>query len=908
MAIVILFTTSATNAVTSFSWINDPLAFQKGSDTTAAPTSLNSNIDCHAQDSSTCAVPTTYGGASQNGTVRLNGTEVFRPVITYVDNRQHFLGVPNSATVISYTTEPPYGFYLYFNYNFGSSITRVPVFGGGIQYQINRPPDGKLVDKTNRRLAADYGSLNFSKNGQWMVVSMPNVAMLRVNLQTFEVIPFAGGFNYTIGIDPAIRTAISNDGRYAAVSSKGFNTFKIYDLDTCAPTPNTITGPVLCRSRDLKSFINQRLPGYSFSSNVEFINNDGLSFYGTYLVGTNRKTAKILIGASGSIAHQLDLLGVGESYISGEGAFNYQSGTDTADNKCHLSLISYPYLIGRDLNYNSYHSVACSGGRADDITNSGLDYRGQAQNRTILRSERTAQDVDSIFASFKPGYVNQSDFVSRYQPKVILLSIGGNDIGFSKIVTRCAAPWELTICYSNYEDRLELVREMNNQVFPRLVQTYQTIKSAGAPDSRIYVIGYPQIAKPGGNCALNIHLNQEEILFSEQLISYLNTVIKLATLKAGVSYVDTEDAFNGHRLCEAKPGSVAINGLTLGNDAPFSFGPIGNESYHPNDLGHQLLENNILATTHNLTDPMPIANLSIIPPSEANLGILNAPPSGRAVSALQYDDNISDNLVFAQSSAPLIVDGSQHALKPLTSYRVELHSDPVILGSYSTDATGNLNTQIQIPTSTSPGEHSLHIYGTNLAGDSIDVYKSIYVGASSSDYDGDGIPNSSDNCVFIAPSGQDYDQDGIDDACDDVISEPPPAELNQNPTEQLPTLPSQPLMPALPVSVGTSSSGFLNQDAADVLDLVFTTFPQAPAFVNQTSSPASISGPTFTDLTYAHQTAPTQSLILNRPTVLSAKTNRQTTNSHNRSTKIITFLTGGVVATGLAAGIYRKYF
>ena len=769
-----IFLAGSTKADT-FSWLTSALSFQKGPDVTAAPMSLNSNIDCQKQSDSTCSMPTNYGAATQQGTVRLNGASGFQSVISYIDNRQHFLPVPNSSTFMSYTTEPPYGFYLYFNYNFASSISKVMV-GSGFQYQVNRPPDGRLVDKANHRLAADYASMNFSSNGQWMVVSMPNVAMLRVNLQTFEVVPFGNGFNYTIGIDPAIRTAITNDGRYAVVSSQGFNTFKIYDLSSCSAVPDTINGPVACQSRGLQPFLNQQLPGYSFSSNVKFISNSGLSTYATYLVGAARKTALVTIGASNEISSEVQLLGMGESYISGEGAFDYQAGTDTVDNKCHLSLISYPYLSGHDLNFDSYHSIACSGALTNDIND--ISIPTGAKKPQYPGKESPSFD-DSIYSSYLPGYRAQVAFVARYRPQTILLSIGGNDIGFSKIVTRCGVPWELTTCYSSYEDRLELVREINNSLFPKLVQTYQTIKNSDTPDARIYVVGYPQIAKPGGNCAVNVHLRDAEVLFSQQLISYLDSVIQLAASKAGVYYVDAQDALNGHRLCEAKGGSVAVNGLTLGNDLPTPFGPIGNESYHPNDLGHQLLENKILATTHNLTDLMPAPHLNVVPPAENNLEILNAVHSARAVIPTQYDDSISTDLVYAGSPTSISVDGAQHALKPSTSYRIELHSTPVILGNYSTDSSGILSSQVTIPASTAPGSHTLHIYGTSIAGDLIDIYKTIFVGASPNDFDGDGIANSSDPCQFITPTGQDYDQDGIDDACDGRILDPPAATTPQ---------------------------------------------------------------------------------------------------------------------------------
>ncbi len=55
------------------------------------------------------------------------------------------------------------------------------------------------------------------------------------------------------------------------------------------------------------------------------------------------------------------------------------------------------------------------------------------------------------------------------------------------------------------------MREINAQ-FYRLTGMYNQIKAAADPRTRIYVIGYPQIAVPDGTCALNVHLNNDEII------------------------------------------------------------------------------------------------------------------------------------------------------------------------------------------------------------------------------------------------------------------------------------------------------------------------------------------------------------------------------------------------------------
>jgi lysophospholipase L1-like esterase len=745
------------------------LALQQQGGLSTTPVSINGNIDCIQEQNAVCSIVTGYGQANTSGAVRLSNSSDFLPVYNYIDNHQHFIAVPNSKLAISYTTGPVYGFNLYFNYGFSSSIKKVND-ALGLHYQIIKPPDARLTDGSNHLLPADYASISFSENGRWMVVSEPNVAMLRVDLETFEAIPFAPGFNYTLGLNPAPQTAITNDGRYAAVSSKDFNRFNVYDLNTCGAVPITISGPVSCQSRDLGSFMQQKISGYTSTTNLRFITEDAMGIYVNYSEGTQHQTSKYILSTGDGAIHQQDYLALGDSYISGEGAFEYLDGTDTSNNQCHVSALSYPYLLGLELNYNSYHSAACSGATTNDITDSSEDYKGQTNLHESRKGLDSDSQIPSILSSFQPGYIDQLDFVSQYQPKIITLSVGGNDIGFSAKLQSCL---ELGTCYSTYEDRLEFVREVNGK-FDSLVNTYAKIKNADAPDALIYVIGYPQIALPGGNCALNVHMNNDELNFTEQAISYLDAVISQAAAKAGVFYVDTQDALFGHRLCEAGPGSAAMNGLTAGNDFPDRFnGPIGRESYHPNAFGYQLLEDKILAATHNLSSPMPAVDPNAAPPAETGLDILSAPRSSRAIKVTEYEPNLINDAIYKEVPSDINIDGASHSLAPSSTLQAEIHSIPTILGTYTTDSTGSLNAQLTIPASLPAGYHSLHFFGNDIAGQTIDIYKIIYVAGTADDIDGNGIADDAQKCVGLDPSGQDFDQDGIDDSCDADIAQPP---------------------------------------------------------------------------------------------------------------------------------------
>jgi lysophospholipase L1-like esterase len=788
VALLACLAVSSARADSQNPWISNGLSLQRQAETKSIPASLNGNIDCAKEDAFNCSVSTTYGVATQNSSIRLNGTSDFLPTYSNIDNHQHFLPIPNSNSFITYTAEPVYGFYLYFNYNLSSHLS-MRNNGLGAYYQVISPPDGVLSDKANHKLAADYNSMSFSQNGQWMVVSDPNAAMLRVNLETFEALPFATGFNYSLGLDPNIKTAITNDGRYAVVESREFNRFTIYDLDTCGDVPDTITGPVNCQSRDLSGFMSQQIAGYSFTSYLRFLDDDTLSAYSTSTIGPINQTFRYIISPD-KISDQLQYLALGDSYISGEGAFNYIGGTDQPDNKCHLSSLAYPFLIGRGLNYDSYHSVACSGAVTEDIIDTSDHYKGQADNKQIEWVKRKPESTNSIFSSFKPGYATQIAFIKRYEPQAVTISVSGNDVGMIGKLKSCIAPGT---CFSTYEERLGFVQDVN-KVFPKLVDTYTKIRNAGPPDMRIYAIGYPQIAKSGGDCALNVHLDSDEVIFTTQAIDYLDGVIKAAAAKAGIYYADTEDALYGHRFCEAGPGSVAMNGITAGNDLPKRFdGPIGSESYHPNPFGYQLMEDKILEVTDNLTAPMPEPNPNARIPSPDSSGILNAPKSGVPAGQSEYDQNLSEDLAYVSSPMDVSITGAEHSLGANSPLRAELHSTRISLGDYKTDANGNLTARVTIPPDIPAGYHSLHIYGADISGQAIDIYKEIYIGYSADDLDGNGTKDSLQKCIGVVESNQDTDRDGIDDSCDGDISMPPagptqPAAITTTISSQTPEL------------------------------------------------------------------------------------------------------------------------
>ena len=766
--------------------VESPLAWQSSGNPTLQKTldlspntyPSESNFDCDEVTIRTsgaaiaqpdCMVNVPFGQVGSNGVV-FSGSSESVPV---VPERPYFglQPIPGQNMVATYTSSSVVGVYVHFYNSIRDKLEHTQlVINGAWQYTIRGKPDFSLKDSSGKLLVVNPSAMAFSTNGAWMVADVPWQGFVRVNLATFDVQPFAPSMQQPG--DYSQRTAqlaISNDGRSVVLKPSNFEEFKVYDLAKCTGGTLPVTpGSDLCNSRNYWEILSVQIPSLWIIYQPRFTNDAQISFTATYeRVQGNFKAANYTLTAPGEDPNGISYLGMGDSFASGQGAFSYMDGTDTANNTCHLSSRAYAFLL-RDHVLPGGQTVACSGAKTRDIIEVSNSYEGQVKDK--IPKERR-ENLKEVLSNFTPGFLPQSEFIDKYRPEAITLGIGGNDIGFSNIVASCVSPINPeNSCFHTYEDRLELAQRVNG-VFDRLVSTYRTVAK---PGKRVYVTGYPQIALPGGDCAANVHLDSHELRLAADLIDYLNTVIETAAGKAGVKYVNVSDAFTGHRLCETKSNDVAVNGFTVGrDDGVGSIDFIGAESYHPNVFGHDLLERTIRQRTANLTQPMPVPNPALqapaLPPSAEDP---NLPRSGRPINRVVTDDTMVPSLLVRGEEATLLVDKLTAVLRPTTVYSLVLHSTPLLLRTATTDAMGNLESTIQIPAAVEPGFHTLHVYGLNMAGQPIDVYKTVYVAASEADYNGDGVPNISDPCDFILPANQDTDRDGTDDACDANIARP----------------------------------------------------------------------------------------------------------------------------------------
>jgi hypothetical protein len=216
---------------------------------------------------------------------------------------------------------------------------------------------------------------------------------------------------------------------------------------------------------------------------------------------------------------------LGDSYSSGVGTRTYISdGTS-----CQRSTYAYPYLISSQRGF-TLSFQACSGAKIPDVTTKQL---GTLSSATTF----------------------------------VTISVGGNDAGFSSVITECAQPGWMSDC-NGAIDRAQAY--INNSLPGALSTLYSTIRSK-APNAKVVVVGYPRIFN-GEDCNAGTWFSPSEENRLNYTADLLNSKTSAAASAKGFSFANPTSRFLGHAVCDDVEW---INGLS---------NPVS-ESYHPNRTG-----------------------------------------------------------------------------------------------------------------------------------------------------------------------------------------------------------------------------------------------------------------------------------------------------------------------------------
>ncbi len=633
-----------------------------------------------------------------------------------------------------------------------------------------------------------------SENGRfvaWVNSSSSGTRYKLIDLTTKQITTFYGephAFDEATPYWPKIR--VSNDGKYVAI---GLATdIDIWHLGDCGSVNLSEADPfdssLACKSRHIdRTVIGEPVSGHFETSDYTFSGDNGqFSFYG----GPNANNFQLFtLSAPGYVAPRLEYLALGDSYSSGEGDTEqdqfgrkyYTSFTDVEENfslgrpreKCHVSTRSYPYLLARSMNLalnepRQWATVACSGAKIWDVKGQASSlYEGQ--EKQLIRYSMDDLKTQAL-NEFIPGRQKQIEFVKKYKPKVITLTMGGNDVGFADKIKKCLI-FPNTCEYATDESKSSLASIIKDQ-FDSLKSLYKDLYLASGSLSKIYVLGYPQFINSNKNasCGTNIgFLDDQERQMITAGVSYLNNVIKKATEAAGVKYINIEDSLNGHKLCDGD--DVYVTGIAAWGRSE------NQESFHPNSKGNNAIASQVWREGNVNNDSLfdynicPGSDQDICPDLSATKDSVQIPVY---FQSSQTDQNIKNKTISSKEvkkGAPIDIFLESYTFLPGSTVRITLHSDPVELGRYLVGQDGSLTSTTVIPSEIPVGYHTIIIEGSTYSGELIEYEQTILVlGLSDSDIDEDGISDDIDKCLFLPAINIDIDFDGIDDACDPQIN------------------------------------------------------------------------------------------------------------------------------------------
>lgn len=440
------------------------------------------------------------------------------------------------------------------------------------------------------------GALAASQNGRWLAVELIDTGTALVDLFTLETRRITDrAYRYGFGMDPQSEMAVSNDGRSVVVtgSNNGFALFAVGN--DCGekmtwPLQATIVPPGrACPYTDMAigSIVQGFYYGWRpiFHPTLPQLTVRVAKYYGESQLVTFTKGLDAVV--------PMGYMGLGDSFSSGEGETSadfYLPLTNADTERCHTSRRSYPFLIG-GIQKVEARNIACSGAKMADIIGLG-EYSGQKQRLKGKENTETLQQEARV--SIVPGRVRQSEFLTLYQPDIVSIGIGGNDSGIMDKLRVCAMPGQCDWVGSHRRKEAAAEIDALETGYEAMFRSMQD----ELPLGKIIAIGYPDPIAPAGECdaITDALFTLEEREFLHRSIIRLNRVMKRAAERRGIQYVDIEDVFSGHKLCQS---SAAMNGIRLGTASELmgslqSFRLVKAESYHPTPFGHALIAQRVI--------------------------------------------------------------------------------------------------------------------------------------------------------------------------------------------------------------------------------------------------------------------------------------------------------------------------
>ena len=226
------------------------------------------------------------------------------------------------------------------------------------------------------------------------------------------------------------------------------------------------------------------------------------------------------------------IVSLGDSFSSGEANPPFEQGTNTSADRCHRSSRSWPRLLG----VRASEHFACSGAVLDDLFSA------------------TKPSPDDVPQMERLRTIAQSITV-----KAVVITIGGNDVGFRQVLSSCRTPLHRCLTDVNAD------RSKIDGVAARIAGVAIPAIKAAAPGARVLLVGYPRLFPEEQDETTHCGwLSDRERVQLNELASYLDQKQGEAAQQAGVEFISVLDRLDGHELCSRDPWLWPISILNCG--------------------------------------------------------------------------------------------------------------------------------------------------------------------------------------------------------------------------------------------------------------------------------------------------------------------------------------------------------
>lgn len=208
-------------------------------------------------------------------------------------------------------------------------------------------------------------------------------------------------------------------------------------------------------------------------------------------------------GGGGGTTTELEYAAIGDSFAAGTGGRSY------LDTSCYRSANAYPKLLDADANLRLVAFPACSGASTSEVI---------------------SQQVPAVPST----------------TRVVTVTVGGNDVGFAKVMQDCFV-FQTTSCATSIANGSTIAASAG---FATSIRNVVAAVKAKAPNAKVIVTGYPKLFHLNSSGVNSKYAWADEV--NAETVK-LNDVIELNAVAAGAVFVDAEGPFAGHGIGSSSP-------------------------------------------------------------------------------------------------------------------------------------------------------------------------------------------------------------------------------------------------------------------------------------------------------------------------------------------------------------------